>query len=201
MDGRPLVVPHWTGAAPLAMPADGLLVFSLTTPGTRNRDNARQLARSALREILAPLLGCAPESVPLRSPPGQPLRLDVPEGKIGLSVSHETGFSLLAIHLNGTVGVDLLRLADIPEDDAELQRLSADYCGAESAASLAAQPKEARRQAFAQAWVRLEASLKCLGEGLTEWSPQRQVMLADCRIREIALPEGMVGAVASLVRP
>lgn len=199
MKNRPLVVPHWTGAAPLAMPEDGLLVFSLVTPLTRNRDSARQQVRSALRATLAPLLGCAPEAVPLRSHPGQPLRLDVPQGKIGLSVSHETGLSLLAIHLNGTVGVDLLRVADIPKDDAELQRLSADYCGAESAASLAALPKEARRQAFARAWVTLEAGLKCLGEGLAEWSPERQVWLVNCRIRELALPEGLVGAVASLI--
>lgn len=201
MKNRPLVVPHWTGAAPLAMPEDGLLVFSLTTPLTRNRDSARQQVRDALRATLAPLLGYTPEAVPLRSHTGQPLRLDVPEGKIGLSVSHEAGLSLLAIHLHGPVGIDLLRVADLPVDDTELQRLSMDYCGEEAPASLATLPKEARRQAFAQSWVKLEASLKCLGEGLTEWSPERQVMLADCRIRELALPEGMVGAVAQQIRP
>lgn len=201
MPDRPLVVHRWTDTDRPAMPADGLQLFSLATPASPHRDGARQLVRNALREILAPLLGCAPTAVPLRSAPGLPLRLDIPEGQIGLSVSHEAGLSLLAIHLHGPVGIDLLRVADLPVDDTELQRLSMDYCGEEAPASLATLPKEARRQAFAQSWVKLEASLKCLGEGLTEWSPERQVMLADCRIRELALPEGMVGAVAQQIRP
>lgn len=196
MTGPPRVVHCWTDADRPAMPADGLQVFSLKTPAGPHRDAARQLVRSALREILAPLLGCAPQAVPLFSVPGQPLRLNIAQSKIGLSVSHETGLSLLALHLHGAVGIDLVRLADIPEDDTELQRLSADYYGAEAAASLAALHREARRQAFARAWVKLEASLKCLGEGLTEWSPERQAWLANCRVRELALPAGMVGAVS-----
>lgn len=177
---------------------NGLLVFSLMTPLTQNRDLARQLVRSALRESLAPLLGCSPAAVPLLSQPGQPLRLAGRESQIGLSVSHAAGLSLLAIHRNGAVGIDLQRVDDLAMKDAELQRMATDYLGNEVARTLAGLPGEAQRQAFAKAWVGLEAGLKCQGEALTEWSPARQALLANCRIRELLLPEGVFGAVAWL---
>lgn len=196
MPDRPLVVPAWTQDEPLPMPRDGLLVFSLSTPFTRNRDLARQQTRAALCEVLAPLLGCPPQEVPLLSALGQPPRLRGRDSRIGLSVSHEAGLSLVAIHLNGAVGVDLLRVAEIPREDDELLLLSAEYLGTETASMLADLPQNACRQAFARTWVALEAGLKCLGRGLTEWSPERQILLANCRIRELALPEGLIGAVA-----
>ncbi|MBS1161375.1 MAG: hypothetical protein H6R15_3794 [Proteobacteria bacterium] len=198
MNSPPIVVPQWTGAGSLPTPENGLLVFWLTTPFTQNRDLARQLVRSALREMLAPLLDCAPATVPLLSQPGQPLRLAGRERQIGLSVSHAAGRSLVAIHLNGAVGVDLLRVDDLAMKDAELQRMAMDYLGNEVARTLAGLPGEAQRQAFANAWVGLEAGLKCLGDGLAEWSPERQALLAHCRIRGLLLPEGVVGAVAWL---
>jgi 4'-phosphopantetheinyl transferase len=195
MKSRPLVVPPWTAAGRLAMPEDGLLVFSLT-PCSTNRDAARQLVRSALRETLAPLLGCTPAAVPLISLPGRAIHLAPQEGEIGLSVSHEAGLSLVAIHLHGAVGVDLLRVAEIPLAGDEVLRLATDYLGAEVASRLSSLLEEARRQAFAKAWAGLEAGLKCLGKGLAEWSPERQALLANCRIRELALPAGLLGAVA-----
>ena len=198
MNSPPLVVPQWTGAGSLPTPENGLLVFWLTTPFTQNRDSARQLVRSALRESLAPLLDCAPAAVPLLAQPGQPLRLAGEERQIGLSVSHAAGLSLVAIHLNGAVGVDLLRVDDLTMKDTELQRMAEDYLGNEVARTLAGLPWEAQRQAFAEAWVGLEAGLKCQGEALSEWSPERQALLAHCRIRGLLLPEGVVGAVAWL---
>lgn len=179
-------------------PENGLQVFWLTTPFTQNRDLASQLVRSALRETLAPLLDCAPAAIPLLAQPGQPLRLAGRERQIGLSVSHAPGLSLVATHLIGAVGVDLLRLADLAMNDAELQRMAMDYLGNEVARRLAGLSGERRRQAFAEAWVGLEAGLKCLGEGLAEWSPECQALLANCRIRELLLPAGVVGAVAWL---
>lgn len=198
MNSQPLIVPQWTGAGSLPTPENGLLVFWLTTPFSQNRDIARQLVRSALRDSLAPLLDCAPAAVPLLAQPGQPLRLAGRERQIGLSVSHTPGLSLVAIHRHGAVGVDLLRVDDLTMKDAELQRMAEDYLGNEVARTLAGLLGERRRQAFAEAWVGLEAGLKCLGEGLAEWSPERQTLLANCRIRELALPKGLVGAVAWL---
>jgi 4'-phosphopantetheinyl transferase len=201
MKSRPLVVPPWTAAGRLPMPEDGLLVFSLTTPYDTNRDVARQLVRTALRETLAPLLGCTPAAVPLISVPGQAIRLALQEGKIGLSVSHEAGLSLVAIHLHGAVGVDLLRVAEIPLAGEEVLRLARDYLGAGVASRLSSLTEEARWQAFAEAWAGLEAGLKCQGEGLVECSPERQALLANCRIRELALPAGLLGAVAVRIGP
>jgi len=201
MHCRPLLVPQWPGSGPLAPAEDGLLVFSLDTPCTRNRDRARQLVRNALREMLAPLLGCTPAAVPLIAESGEPLRLAGLESAIGLSVSHETGLSLVAIHLNGAVGVDLLQVAEMSMNGNEVLRLATDYLGTGVASRLASLPEETRRQAFAKAWVGLEAGLKCLGEGLREYSPERQVLLANCRIRELALPTGLLGAVALRIGP
>jgi 4'-phosphopantetheinyl transferase len=165
----------------------------LATPDTPQRAEARRLVRAALRETLAELLSVAPERLPLLSVPGQPLRLGAPWENIGLSVSHEPGLSLFAINLAGPLGVDLLRVAALPADLAPLAR---DYLGPAAAEQLAALAPAARRQAFAVAWTQFEASLKCLGLALGEWTPQRAAHLATCRVTQLTMPAGWVAALA-----
>ncbi|MGE5472300.1 MAG: 4'-phosphopantetheinyl transferase family protein [Bacteroidota bacterium] len=194
-DGRVAIQPWRLGGTAPQIGGE-LLVFSIATPATAIRDQARQQVRQALREILAPALGCLVPEVPLLSSPGQPLQLDFPGHSMGLSVSHEVGLSLFAINPPGPVGVDLLKLEQLPLADEELLRLATDYLGPETAHALGCSTTGQRRQMFALAWAKHEASLKCLGEGLREWSPPRQAKLAPCRVRELALPEGWAGAVA-----
>ncbi|HJV93860.1 MAG TPA: 4'-phosphopantetheinyl transferase superfamily protein, partial [Azonexus sp.] len=112
---------------------------------------------------------------------------------VGISVSHEPGLSLAVIHRAGPVGIDLLRL-DSPLPD--LDQLARDYLGPATAAALAALPATQRQAAFAGAWCRLEAGLKCLGMALGEWTPETGRQLADCTFTDIAMPAGWVAAVA-----
>ncbi len=175
--------------------ADGqdLHLLSLATPDTTPRADARALIRQALHEALLNLLAADPESVVLISTPGQPVRLAPPWADIGLSISHEPGLSLAVINLAGPVGVDLLRVATIASGSGAVAR---DYLGPDAASALSRLPDEQLQRAFAQAWTRLEARLKCLALELREWSPALEARLTGCRVTDLAMTEGWVGAVA-----
>ena len=187
-NGSGLLGPAGSGVA-----AD-LLVISVVTPDSTLRDAARAQMRGALREVLSLQLGCAPESVVLQSIPGQPLRIEQPSHgqNIGLSISHEAGLSVAALHRNGPVGVDILRIA--PAFD--WQAVARDYLGPQAVRRIAGQPEPEQPLAFAREWTRLEAGLKCLGFGLQEWNPGLRQGLESCRVLAIDLPSGLCGAVA-----
>ncbi len=182
-----------TPTGPALADARDLYFQCLATPETTQRASARLMVRQALRETLALLLPTDREALSLISAPGQPIRLEPPWTGVGLSVSHEPGLSLIAIHLAGPVGVDLMRVASAPADSNALAR---DYLGPGAAAALAKLPAEQRQCAFAQAWTRLEARLKCLALELREWTPEFEVRLAACSVAELAMPAGWVAAVA-----
>ena len=173
--------------------ARGLHLRCIETPETPLRDGARRIVRAALGETLADLLPAACEPPDLISVPGRPIRLGPPWGDIGLSVSHEPGLSLLAINLDGPVGVDLLRVAALPNG---LDTVASEYLGPDTARALAMLPTERRRQAFAVAWTRFEACLKCRALELCEWTPELAGRLAACRVTDLVMPAGWVGAVA-----
>lgn len=194
-----LPVARWPG--PLPAPIPELLLYAVATPQTTQRDTARQRVRDALRRMLGELLGCPPAAVPLLDTAGQALRLSGAAAGIGLSVSHEPGLSLLAIHRHGPVGIDLLQLPANPLWEDEIPLLARDYLGPETTERLFARPLAERTAAFAAAWTAHEAALKYLGEGLREWTPEMrtpemQRRLAGCRVEALALPAGYVGSVA-----
>lgn len=179
--------------APL-LAADDLHVLAVKTPETLRRDSARQIVRRALCDALSKLLSAKEESIALISSPGQPIRLAPPWRHIGISVSHEPGLSLAAVHLGGPVGIDLMRLG-APIADIEL--LAHDYLGPAAAMAIGTQPAETRQLAFANAWTRLEARLKCLALPLNEWAPELETQLATCTVTELAMPSGWIAAVAT----
>ena len=173
----------------------GLLVISVATPDSTLRDAARTQLRSALREVLGLQLGCTPEALNLQSVPGQPLRVALPGhaiSAIGLSASHEAGLSVAVIRRHGPVGIDIMRIA--PAFD--WQPVARDYLGPQAWHRIASQPAPDQLQAFAYEWTSLEAGLKCIGIGLQEWCPVLAQRLESCRLMELALPEGLYGAVA-----
>jgi 4'-phosphopantetheinyl transferase len=186
-----MFVPPLTGSAPADTP--GLHLRCLKTPETPLRESARRIVRNALRETLASLLPAAGESLALISVPGQPIRLAPPWADVGLSVSHEPGLSLFAINLDGPVGVDLLRVAAMPAD---IEAVAHDYLGPDTARALDLLPAGQRRHAFAVTWTRLEACLKCLALELREWTPELAERLVPCRVANLVMPAGWVGAVA-----
>ena len=174
------------------------VVLMVRTPDTTLREEARSLVRTALRSFLAPLAGCVPDMVPLEIEPGQPPRLALAKPPLGLpvslSISHDAGLSLAAVRLGGPVGVDLMRVTDAALPD--WQALAHDYLGPDAAIQLEGLGLAQRPAAFARAWTRHEAELKCLGLPLQEWSLDLAQKTGQCRFSELVLPAPYVGTVA-----
>jgi 4'-phosphopantetheinyl transferase len=190
------VMLRWPDSDSAAAPgADGTpVVLMLATPATTLRDEARALVRTALRSYLAPLVDCVAAMVPLQIEPGQAPRLDVPGRSIHLSISHEAGLTLAAVRDGGQVGVDLMRATEAALPD--WQATAHDYLGTDATARILAVAAAERPCAFARAWTRHEAALKCLGLPLSEWTPALARTLASCELVDLPLPAGYVGAVA-----
>lgn len=193
-----LPIRHWPGNGPWLFTDENLLIAAVNSEKTPNRESARRLVRRALCSLLGEYLACPAQDIRLISTPGQPIRLDRTGTRIGLSISHEPGLSLIAINPVGPVGIDLIRLTAITTLDDEIPRLAQDYLGPEIAAQLAALPLDERATGFANAWTRLEAGLKCLNKGLEEWSPALQRAVQNCHSRPLQLPTGYVGSLTVL---
>lgn len=196
----PVVVHVWPDSATLAL--DELrserawTVISLVTPDTTLRHAARARVRTALQDVLAALLCRPAASIALISQPGQAILLDMPEARIGLSVSHAPGLTVAAIRVGGAIGIDLIRIEPGVAELPDWERVAQDYLGPQSCRQLATLPPAQRAAAFAQAWTCQEAGLKCLGLGLTEWTPALESRLASCAVRSLAVPGSYGGAMA-----
>lgn len=175
----------------------GLVVVVVATPPTAIRTTARELIRAALRKVLAPLLDCPVDEVPLVSQAGQGLRVAVPDRQIGVSVSHESGLSVGAVNLHSAVGVDLMRI----DPQIDWEHVAREYLGPQAYQRIAAKPDIERAETFAREWVSYEASLKCHGLALDEWSPALDIMLRQCRAESIDMGPGLVGALATMHCP
>jgi 4'-phosphopantetheinyl transferase len=166
---------------------DGVLVIGIAA--VLPRTEARQRIRAAVRAAVAQWLKMDIESISVESMPGQPPRLLLAGRAAGLSFSHDEGLSLAAIHLHGAVGIDVMRVQDIP-DWANLAR---DYLGPQAADALAACPDAQRPLRLAQAWTAREAALKCAGMPLAEWDE----MSLNCNVQHIALQGRFVAMLAT----
>ncbi|MCA1858742.1 4'-phosphopantetheinyl transferase superfamily protein [Janthinobacterium sp. HSC-3S05] len=165
---------------------DDVLVIGIVPPPSRIE--ARAQLRQVVREALAQWLKLDSEAISVESTPGAPPRLLFPGGVAGLSFSHDEGISLAAIGLHGTVGIDVMRVQDIPD----WLNLARDYLGPQVAEELAACPDAQRPLALAQAWTARESLLKCAGLPLAEWSG----VAPACRLQALALPAPYVATLA-----
>ncbi len=170
-----------------------LQICCVPVPAAAPRHEARRLVRLVVQARLGELFAMPAAAVQLFASPGQPVRLAPPLAQVGVSFSHDAGLSLAAINQGGAVGVDLMCCPPPWDDLADLAR---DYLGPQLAATLAEMPATARQRTFAQAWTAHEASLKCLGLPLAEWSPALAERLATCRACALPLPAGWVASVA-----
>jgi 4'-phosphopantetheinyl transferase len=190
---RPLPVRWWADGGFTDAPASG----RVHVVGVRNqpdRDTARRTIRAALVDALAAASGLPAASIRLRGAPGvAPYALLDDGRRINLSISHDGDVSVAALRLDGgAIGIDLMRVTDIPD----WQAVAHDYLGPACAAALARVPTPARAAAFARAWSEREARLKCLGLPLAEWRAADDARLAACACSPLAVPEGYVGSVA-----
>lgn len=181
---------------PLLQVIQGVRILAVNTPADASRAQARALVRQAIREDFAAGVGVDAGSLALLSSPGAPPCLGPPWQQVGVSISHEAGLSLAAIRREGAVGIDLLRLGPLLEDLDDLDALASDYLGPEAVRALGALPAGERPLAFAQAWARHEARLKCRGLDLQEWTPELAARLRTLTVIDLAMPAGWVAALA-----
>lgn len=200
MPDHRVLVHAWPDAAPLALEAlrgaQALTAIHITTPDTEMRHVAREHLRTVLRELLAALLQQPAATLSLVSQPGQALVLDLPGTPIGLSVSHAPGLSVAAVHRHGAVGVDVMRIGEGADWMPDWEAVARDYLGPQAQARIHQVTPDQRACTFAREWTALEAGLKCLGMGLTEWTPALAQRLASCMVTALDVPPGLCGAVA-----
>jgi 4'-phosphopantetheinyl transferase len=164
---------------------DGVLVIGIEA--AMPRTEARLRIRLAVREAVAKWLDI--DSVSVESEPGHAPRLLVAGRAAWLSISHDDGVSLAAMHLHGPVGIDVMRVQEIDDWFA----VATDYLGPKVAQSLAACPADQRPLALAQAWTAREAGLKCLGRELAEWDDAA----LSCDLQSLRVPQNFVAMLAT----
>lgn len=165
---------------------DGVLVIGVAA--VLPRTEARLRLRAAARAAAATWLQMDANGIEVASTPGQAPRLLLAGRAAGLSFSHDEGISLAAIHLHGPVGIDVMRVQDIPD----WFTLARDYLGPQVAAELGACPAEQRPLALARAWAAREAALKYAGLQLTEWDG----VAPACRLQALRLAAPYVATLA-----
>ncbi|MBC7598109.1 MAG: 4'-phosphopantetheinyl transferase superfamily protein [Polaromonas sp.] len=199
---EPVTVHAWPQHQWLAVQAlrsaQAMTVISIATPATENRRVARSLVRSALRETLAVLLGQPAASIALVSPLGRVIHVDSTTCPLSLSISHSPGISVAAICQGAAIGIDVMQIEAVTPGHPDWLRLASDYLGPQVTANLQSAPPATFQSVFAQAWTDFEAALKCLGLGLTEWSPELASRLASCRVMALDLPASYCGSIATV---
>ena len=193
----PLNVYFWPESADSIPINQSLIVIAVNTLPTTLRFQARKLIRIAITHVLAEKLSCPYAEIEFISQSGQPLKLSKPRENIGLSVSHEPGLSIAAINMNGKVGVDLIDIKSIPNDN-EIYKLASEYFGTHVVEYLSLLQRELQKHAFAKAWTEFEARLKYQEQSLIEWTPSNILPLNTFTIQSLDIPEGYIGTVVFL---
>ena len=190
----PMVIYSWPESAASIPINQSLLVIGVVTPPTILRAQARKRVRIALKQVLAAKLACPVAEIKLSMHAGQGLKLLQPKQTIGLSVSHESGLSLIAINMNGRVGVDLIDIKTIPNIN-EIDALANDYLGVKTAQHLFNLQPEQQSMAFAIAWTEFEAHLKYQEKNLSEYDSANILQTSNVIARQLTMPEGYIGTV------
>jgi phosphopantetheinyl transferase (holo-ACP synthase) len=178
-----------TGVLPAGWPP--LQVLALFPPRQPDAEPelARQTARRLARQLVVERFGAEAPGL-LQGPRAT-------RHARAVSFSHEDGVSLVALCLNGTVGIDVVDLDSLAlASPKELAVTAALYMGPQASAEVAAAPTAAAaRKRFALRWAGLEARLKCLGLDLDEWQPTRARSL--CSVGVVQVTVGDSGSSAS----
>jgi 4'-phosphopantetheinyl transferase len=169
----------------------------------RDRE-AYVLAHALWRVALGSCLDVGAADVPLASTSsGQP---SLPGTGLATSLSHSGSWTAIAVAGAVTLGVDIERSAS----RMALGDLLSTICTPAEAANLEQLSGVTREQALLVLWTRKEALLKAFGVGLAEAPatlpaepgvsvapPASASALPPCRVRDLELPAGLVGALAA----
>ena len=148
--------------------------------------------RGVLRVLLGRYVGARPEQIAIGcSERGKPY-LQAASGRhpLRFNVSHAGELSLLSFAWQREVGVDVARIAPVPDAEA----IAARFFAASELDALRSLQKDAREAAFFTSWVRLEALTKATGDGLVR--DARESPAAGWTVRDLSGVHGCAAAVA-----
>ena len=156
------------------------------------------LARSGLKSLLAQVLGVESLTLEIEAGPrGKPYL--APSAAVPsppqFNGSHAGDLVLLALHPSKAVGVDTERL----DRRLDRQRLAPRLLSSQQQAELDRLPPDHQRAVLLGQWCRLEAQLKCSGQGLAGLEALRQNLASHtprANLMDLALPAGYCGALA-----
>jgi 4'-phosphopantetheinyl transferase len=143
-----------------------------------------------LRQVLAAWSGLPPGQLPLEETPRGPVwRGRLCGETLDISLSYATDEGWIGLIRGGWIGVDVTSVTPL----AEAEAVARHYLGPSAAAGIRAAVNPAR--ALASAWTERESRLKCLKQGLTEWSAPQAETEAVCLCHELAINDHLVGGV------
>jgi len=143
--------------------------------------------RALLHEVLSGYLGMPPSDVVIGSErEGRPVVVDADRpGWPRFSVSHAGALTVIAVSRQAEVGIDV---EDVRRD-IDWQEVARAFFAPPELAEIDACPREDRRAAFFECWVRKEAYVKGLGRGLRRAT------------KDFAVPLGSAGGVVHDLAP
>ena len=156
------------------------------------------LARSGLKWLLAQVLGVEPLTLEIQAGPrGKPYL--APSAAVPsppqFNGSHAGEMVLLAHPPRQAVGIDTERL----QRRLDRKRLAPRLLSSQQLAELGNWPPDHQRAVLLRQWCRLEAQLKCNGQGLAGLEALHQDLASHpprANLMELALPAGYCGALA-----
>ena len=159
----------------------------LRVPVPAARPEARREVRAVLRAVLANWSGVTVDQIQLVESGRGPVWLQQNDSaNVDISLSYGAGEAWIGLVRGGRIGVDMMRV----EPFAEAPDVARNYLGPIAAAEIEKAPDPAC--AFAAAWTKHEARLKCAKRDLREWSGEETTVGG---IMELA-GEDWVGVVA-----
>lgn len=162
--------------APMAGRANVLSADEMSRVLAFRHEGARssfQMARIALRNILATYTGVAPARLPIVIDARGKPQLDLPDAPL-FNLSHSGGLALLAITRAGAVGVDV----ELRRETPRFEDLAARFFARNESRALSAIPEAQRLDAFFACWTRKEAFVKADGAGIANMLQDFEVSLA-----------------------
>lgn len=131
-------------------------------------------SRWALRSVLARYTGRVPEEIRLCTGPRGKLMLAA-RASPRFNLSHSGDLALIVVAKEREVGIDVERI----RSRYNLRKLTRRALSPTEAELIDAAPSQSRLAAFHSAWVRTEATAKCLGTGLAGPIPKITVAVRN----------------------
>ncbi len=150
------------------------------------RDKVRfVVARGILRKLLGDYQGVAPEQVRFRyNKYGKPVLAQEREGDMRFNLSHAHDKAVFVFTRAAAVGVDV----EYTGKELDVEGIAQRFFAVAEYQVLQSLPPAQKRQAFFTAWVRKEAVLKALGQGLSYSLAKVEVtMLPEQPVQILAL--------------